>query len=167
MSAKPIDVTVQTVDQLENIIRNHRREGATDRPLYLQALEEFERRKGQGLDFAKSRSAILAAATERRFLSYKELADASDVDWQRVHYSVGNHLWRLVEYAHRCGWPMLSAIVVNQQNRDTGKMEPDTLRGFINAARLLGYSIVDEETFLREQQALVFEWAANQPGDEE
>ena len=54
---------------------------------------------------------------------------------------------------------MLSAIVVNKPNVETGKMEPDTLKGFIGAARELGYPITDEQTFLREQQARVFAWA--------
>jgi hypothetical protein len=53
---------------------------------------------------------------------------------------------------------MLSAIVVNQGNVATGRMEPDTLKGFIAAARNLGFSITDEETFLRQQQHRVFGW---------
>jgi hypothetical protein len=55
---------------------------------------------------------------------------------------------------------MLSAVVVNQPNVESGALEPETLRGFIAAARELGYSITDQEAFLREQQARVFEWAA-------
>jgi hypothetical protein len=38
-------------------------------------------------------------------------------------------------------------------------MEPETLKGFIAAARDLGYSVSDEEGFLREQQDRVFAWA--------
>jgi hypothetical protein len=38
-------------------------------------------------------------------------------------------------------------------------MEQETLKGFIAAARELALSITDEETFLREQQRRVFEWA--------
>jgi hypothetical protein len=69
------------------------------------------------------------------------------------------HLWSLVEYAHRKGWPMLSAVVVNKPNVASGNMEPETLKGFIAAARELGVSITDERAFLRDQQRLVFEWA--------
>ncbi|HEY4982712.1 MAG TPA: acyl-CoA dehydrogenase family protein [Pseudolabrys sp.] len=98
-------------------------------------------------------------AAEERFVSYKELADASGANWNQVHYSIGGHLWSLVEYAHRKGWPMLSAVVVNKQNVASGSMEPETLKGFIAAARELGFSITDEEAFLREQQRRVFEWA--------
>ena len=40
-------------------------------------------------------------------------------------------------------------------------MEMETLRGFVSAAQELGYPIRDEEAFLCEQQARVFEWAAS------
>jgi hypothetical protein len=44
---------------------------------------------------------------------------------------------------------------------ESGKMEMETLRGFVGTARELGYPISDEEAFIREQQARVFEWAAS------
>lgn len=68
-------------------------------------------------------------------------------------------MWDFVEFAHLNNWPMLSAIVVNKPNVGSGMMAPKTLMGFIGAARLLGHVIIDEEAFLREQQARVFEWA--------
>jgi hypothetical protein len=158
-NSKTIDVANLSDQQLKNIIDNHRRQGATDRALYLQALEEEARRSGNGLDFNKTFEVIRRAAQARRFVSYKELADASGAEWNKVHYSMGKHLWSLVEFAHRKGWPMLSAIVVNQGNVTTGQMEPNTLKGFVAAAKDLGFSITDEEAFLREQQRRVFEWA--------
>src|ERR1700676_3971130 len=106
---------------------------------------------------------IRGAAKERRFLSYKELSNASGADWGQVHYAIFKHLWNLLEYAHRNNWPMLTAIVVNQLNVGTGKMDPKTLKGFITAARDLGYAVTDEESFLREQQARVFAWAGGRP----
>lgn len=57
---------------------------------------------------------------------------------------------------------MLSAIVVNKPNVDSGRMELKTLKGSIGAARQLGYVITSEEAFLREQQARVFAWAQNE-----
>lgn len=159
----PLDVTKATDQELQNLVDNHRRAAATNAPLYLDALGELERRKGNGLDFDKSYAAILNAAKKRQFLSYKDLADASGADWQRVHYSIGRHLGALVEYAHRRGWPLLSAIVVNKPNVKTGEMEPETLRGFIGIARYLEIPVVDEEAFLRSQQTAVFDWAARLP----
>jgi hypothetical protein len=156
----PINVTNLTDDQLKNLIANHRRHKATSAPMYLEALRELQIRKGNGLEFDKSFRIIRAAARERRFLSYKALADASGVDWGQVRYSLGGHLWDLVEFADRNDWPMLSAIVVNKSNVSSGAMNPATLSGFIGAARELGYQVTDEQAFLREQQARVFEWAA-------
>lgn len=148
--------------QLENVVRNHRARGKLDAPYFLEALEELARRKGNGLVFARSLDLIRIAAAERRFLSYKDLADGSGADWSRVRYAMNRHLGDLIQYAHGKGWPMLSAIVVNQQNVATGAMEPETLKGFAEAARWLGYSVHDEKTFLEEQQRLIFAWAESQ-----
>jgi hypothetical protein len=148
-----------TTVELENLIQNHRRLRATHEPKYLEALRELGKRHGKGLEFEKSYELIRAAARDHRFISYKELADCSGVDWNVAHYAIGPHLWDLVEYAHLRGWPMLSAIVVNKQNVATGRMETETLRGFIAAAQALGKVVTNEERFLREQQEAVFEWA--------
>jgi hypothetical protein len=155
----PIVLAELTSQQLKNIIENYRRKGMTSDPVYIQALADQAQRIGKGLDFKKSYDAIRNSAVEGRFMSYKELADASGAEWSKVHHSIGEHLGTLVEYAHRKGWPMLSAIVVNKPNVATGSMEPETLKGFIAAAKELGLSITDEEAFLRHQQELVFGWA--------
>jgi hypothetical protein len=159
----PIDIEKLSTPQIETLIQNHRTKKATESPLYADALRELEKRKGKGLDFDKSLSIIWQAAREGRYLSYKDLADASGADWLQVHYEIGRHIWRLVEYAHQKKLPMLSAIVVNKPNVDSGRMEPDTLKGFIGAARLLGYTVTDEEAFLKEQQARVFAMVKENP----
>ncbi len=158
--AKSIDVSMLDAAQLNNLIDNARRLGRTTEPIYTEALEARQRLQGKGLEFEKSMRIIRAAARERRFLSYKDLADASGVAWSRAHYAMNGHLWDLVEFGTLRGWPMLSAIVVNKSNVDTGAMEPETLRGFITAARALGLIVDDDEAFLKEQQAAVFAWAA-------
>jgi hypothetical protein len=127
----PRPIAEHTDQEIQNLIDNHRRRNLTTAPRYLEAPEEQAKRKGRGLTFATSMAAIRDAARVGPFLSYKELADASGVEWNRVHYAIGGHLWSLVEYAHRQGWPMLSAIVVNQQHTNTGEMEPETLKGFL------------------------------------
>lgn len=162
---KPVLTPLETYDlkTLEGWIEAFRRNGLESDPDFPRLLEEWERRKGQGLDFKKSMRIIHRAAAERRFLSYKDLADESGLDWNKVHYAVNEHVGRLIEYAHRRGWPMLSAIVVNKHNRDTGKMEEYTHRGFLNAARELGRTVLNEDTFLEEEQERVFAWAASTP----
>ena len=69
------------------------------------------------------------------------------------------HLFALLNYSHGKGWPLLSAIVVNKKHVDSGQMEPSTIKGFVEAARELGYTVTDEEAFVKEQQNRVFEWA--------
>lgn len=155
----PVDLTTKSKQELQNLIDNHRRKGVTDTPLYLEALRELNRQKAPGLDFEKSYRIIIQAASEGRFLSYKDLADESDAAWTQVHYAIGSHLWDLVEYGHKRGWPMLSAIVVNKPNVATGRMEPETLKGFVGAARALGCEFDDDEAFLAKQQQEVFRWA--------
>jgi hypothetical protein len=122
-----IDIAKLSDDQIGNLIENHRRRKATTAPAYVDALREWQIRKGKGLEFDKSFRIIKAAAREGNFIGYKDLADASGADWNQVHYAIGSHLWDLVEFAHLNGWPMLSAIVVNKPNVGSGKMEPETL----------------------------------------
>lgn len=159
MSDQNVMVSAYSEKQLKALIENHRAKNATDRPLYLAALEEYAARRGKGLSFAKSMQVIRQAARTGHFLSYKDLADESGAVWNTVHYSVGQHLWDLVEYAHRRGWPMLSAIVVNKENVATGDMKDETLAGFVSAATALGHVVDKPVDFLREQQRLVFAWA--------
>lgn len=78
-----------------------------------------------------------------------------------MHYEMNTHLGELIRYAHGKGWPLLSAIVVNQKHIETGAMEPSTLAGFVAAAKELGFSVANDEQFLRDQQKRVFEWAAS------
>ena len=88
-----------------------------------------------------------------------QLAAASGIGWDQAYFPMNKHLWDLVEYSHRKHGVLFSAIVVNSDNLGSGKMDPPTLRGFIGAARDLGYPVTDERAFLREQQTRVFAWA--------
>ncbi|MGA6115488.1 hypothetical protein [Agrobacterium radiobacter] len=112
--------------QLANLIANYQRLGQVNDAYYLDAMSETARRKGRVLDFEKTFRAVLKAAKERRFLPYKQLADESGVEWSKVRYAANQHLGDLIEYAHRKCWPLLSAIIVDQQNLEDGHMEPPT-----------------------------------------
>jgi hypothetical protein len=142
-----MDLTKLTDDRLQALIENHRRLGRKDVPLFAAALEELNRRKRAGLDFHTSLRLLWQAARERRFVSYKDIADASGADWTRVRYLVNGHLWDLVDWGASSGVPMLSAIVVDKGNVDTGRKEPSGLKAFTDAARLLGHRVDDPETF--------------------
>jgi hypothetical protein len=154
-----IDVKKLDDDQLKTLIANHRKEGETSSTLYLNALEELEGRKGKGLNFRTSFEVIKKAAKDGRYVSYKELADESGVVWNKAYRAIGPHLFGLVEFAHRQGWPMLSSIVVNKKNLESGELELSAMKGFISAAHTLGYKITDEKQFVRDQQLRVFAWA--------
>ncbi len=142
---KDFDLGKLSAQEVATLLENYRKAGKTDHPRYTEVLAENAKRQGKGLSFDKSLAAIRDAARRREFLSYKRLAEASGLEWSyALHHTMPNHLWDLVEYAHRKGLPLLSAIVVNANNIETGKMEPETLKGFIAAARQLGISVTDE-----------------------
>ena len=156
------DLTKLTNRELQNLIDNHRRKNATDKPLYADAMTEYHRRHGGELSLECTIAYIRKAASEMRFVSYGELAEANGATWDKVRYPMNDHLWVLVDYARRRGWPMLSAMIVNKQHVQTGQMEDATLTGFVEAARALGYVITDQKAFLREQQSLCFQWGLSQ-----
>lgn len=158
------DIAEHSDAELANLIENHRRLERTQAPLYLAALAESERRRGRGLNFDDTLRAIRTAAGQRRFVSYIAIAQESGTAWAKVHWQIGDHLTRLCEYAHRQGWPLLSAIVVNADNLATGDLDPKSLAGFVAVARSLGRVVTDESAFLRAEQQRVFAWATGEAG---
>lgn len=157
------DVKTLSDEGLTNVIDNHRAKGVTSLPLYIEALAEQARRKHGGLDFATTIKVLTDAAKRAKFVSYKQLADASGAKWSKVHWSVGPHLDSLIEYCHRRGLPILSSIVVNQENVEDGTLEPESLKGFVAGVRGVGISVADGESYYREEQQRVFEWGKAQP----
>lgn len=160
---KDFDVKTLSDDGLTNVINNHRAKGATSEPHYIEALAEQARRKHSGLDFDTTIKVLTDAAKRSMFVSYKQLADASGTEWSKVHWSVGPHLDSLIEYCHRRGLPIFSAIVVNQTNVNDGTLEPDSLKGFIAGVRGVGINVTDGESYYREEQQRVFDWGRVQP----
>ncbi|MCP5299077.1 MAG: AAA family ATPase [Chromatiaceae bacterium] len=98
-------------------------------------------------------------------MSYGDIAAANDAPWQKVRRLVPNHLGSLVVLAHERGWPMLSAIVVNKQNLDSGEISGNALDGFLGAAEMIGEHVGNPANFVREQQRQVFEWAKTAPDE--
>jgi hypothetical protein len=155
-----VDLERKSDQELENIVNNHRRLKRYNAPLFLAALALRERRKGGGFDLETTVAVIRDCAKIRRFLSYKDVADASGLEWSRIHWEVGPHLLRVCEYAHGKGWPLLSAIVVNTDKLKTGEMKTTNLEGFIEAAQRVGRDVgTDYAKFVREEQERVFLWA--------
>ena len=95
--------------------------------VYVEALASKRAVPGK-VSISRSPTMRYGTLPSRVAVSYKDLADASGVEWSKVRYSINQHLGSLVEYAHRKDWPMLSAIVVNKPNVASGSMEPDFSR---------------------------------------
>lgn len=92
----PIVLADLTDQQLKNIIENYRRNGLLSDSVYVEALADKARRIGKGLDFKKSYEAIRNSAVEGRFMSYKDLADASGANGARcitLSANIYGRLW--------------------------------------------------------------------------
>jgi 5-methylcytosine-specific restriction enzyme B len=115
------------------------------------------------LDLERTYSTIRNAAGQDRFVSYGDLAAANDVPWNNARRPMPRHLEQLVVIAKERGWPMLSAIVVNKEDIETGKLDGSAREGFLSVARNIGIKVGDPEQFVKDQQQEVFAWAKNAP----
>lgn len=149
-----------TDQQLRNLIANHEIKQVFDRPIYAAALDELQRREGPTLNLDVTIKSILHAAASRLFLSYGEVADANGCAWQSVRRQMPKHLDRVLAKAHARQAPLITSIVVNANNRQTGNLEATSLSGFIAGAERLGIRVINPDAFLREQQEATFEFGA-------
>lgn len=117
------------------------------------------------LDLKKTYRAVLDAARDRRFISYGDLANANDAEWNKVRYKMNLHLGQLVEFAVANDWPLLSAIVVNKKDTKNGDLKGKALKGFIDFAKELDFDIGDQTSFVKQQQQAIFKWAQNAPDE--
>ncbi|MER9843511.1 AAA family ATPase [Mesorhizobium australicum] len=115
------------------------------------------------LNINKSYKAILAGARQGRFVSYGEVAAASGVEWKKARRPLPLQLDQLVKISHERGWPLISAIVVNKDNLETGQLEGESLAGFLAAVRKIAVPVNNPQAFLHDQQQAVFEWADSAP----
>ena len=117
------------------------------------------------LDLRKTYRAILDAARDRRFISYGDLARANDANWQKVRHEMNRHLGDLVKIAAARDWPMPTAIVVTQNNTETGTLDGTARDGFVNAAKEFGFDVSDPKAFVEAQQQAMFAWAETAPDE--
>jgi len=107
-----------------------------------------------------TRAAIFAAARARRFLSYGAVAAASGLPWSAARRRMDPHLFALCQQATERGWPLLSAIVVDQKSVARGAMRGRPLIGFARCAERCGRVVgEDAVAFLAEEQDRVFAWS--------
>jgi hypothetical protein len=165
------DFAGKTDDEIDSWIHNHERKGETRAPLYLELLEERARRgqKAGRLEIDKSLALLIEAAREQRYVTYGDLARASDVEWSRARHQMNGangHLDRLLDVCHARGLPMLAAICVNESGRRTGELEPAALKGFVTGARRLGLDVRDDTAFHRQACEECWHWGRQSKGEE-
>lgn len=158
-----MDLSKQTDQQIDNLINNHIRHDKTAAPLFRELLEERVRRGQEKhlLNFQKSMLILIQTATDQTCLSYGQLAKASNVEWSKARYQMNGangHLDKLLELCHARGYPLLTALVVNQKGLNDGELEQTALKGFCEAANRLKIPIVNELEFHHQQRDASWRW---------
>jgi len=158
-----IDVKALSIEQLKSLVANHEKNNATRSSLYSDAVAELDRRQSPGLDLQTTVNTLVHTARKQQFISYGDVAAANGSDWQKVRRLMPKHLDNVLSYCHQRGLPYLTAIVVSKPNLETGKFDPENLKGFIHGVQRLGLTIADFEKFAEEEQLRVFEWGRSHP----
>ncbi len=117
------------------------------------------------LDPRRTLAAIRCAAESRRFLSYGDVAAASLLPWSLARRRMDPHLFAICRDATQRGWPLLSALVVDQKSVAHGAMRGRPLVGFARCAERAGRFVgEDAAAFLAREQEAVFGWAERMRG---
>ncbi len=154
-----IDLDSKATKDLETIVANCVRLNRTSDPVFAAASQILETRKTGEYNMEKTIAAIRRRGRLRSFLCYKDVADASGLNWVRSRRGVGAHLDALTVFAAEHGWPNLTSIVVHKDKTETGEMTADHLKGFLDGVRAAGQDIdIDDMAFLKREQHRVFAW---------
>ena len=108
---------------------------------------------------------IVQQARRNSFVSYSQLAQQLGRDWNQVRFNLNNYLGNLLKICKERNWPAFSAIIVNKNDINTGKMEKSALAGFESGALDAGYEFDNVEEFLEEQRQFMFEWVKTAPNE--
>lgn len=156
-----MDMTSKTDKQLQNLIDNHRRAGKLDAPLAIAAIDE-QARRNTAFDFKAGIEFLLKAASERRAVNYRELAEAGGVlkpgDRWHQHMTQKIPLSQIVDYAHTHDLPALTALVETTQG-----VTESILAGFQKGLDDTGIHVpagMTIEEFYHSERQRAFDWAA-------
>ena len=157
----------KTDSEIDSWIANHEARKAITSPLYNDLLEERARRVQlhQSLNLECSIKHLKLAAIGQKFTTYGDLARASGVEWSKARPQMNGprgHLDRLLELCYARKLPMLTAICVNRDGLDEGKLGPDALAGFVACARRVGFVVTNEGAFHRQCKDECFRWGQQQ-----
>jgi hypothetical protein len=154
-----IDLAAKATKDLETIVANCVRLKRTADPIYAAANAILETRRTGEYNLDKTIETIREHGKLRSFLSYKDIADASGLNWAKSRHGVLKHLDDVCRHTISKEWPNLTAIIVNKDNIATGEMTPENAKGFLRALRTLGREVdIDDGPFIKREQQRVFAW---------
>jgi hypothetical protein len=154
-----VDLESKATKDLETIVANCVRLNRTADPVFAAANKILETRRTGEYNMDKTIATIRKHGALRSFLSYKDIADASGLNWVKSRRGVGPHLDAVCLHTIGKGWPFLTSIVVHKDKIDSGEMTQENLKGFLDAVRGAGQEVdVEDVAFLKREQQRVFAW---------
>jgi hypothetical protein len=158
-----VDLATKTTKELETIVANCQRLNRTGDARCLAASNMLQERRNGDYDLEKTVAAIRDHGQKGRFLSYRDIASASGLEWANVFRQINLHLDAVCAYSHGQGWPLLTAIVVSHQNLASGEMTAANRKGFLVAARGAGRDVdLEDIPFVKREQQRVFAWCQSE-----
>jgi hypothetical protein len=158
-----VDLDTKTTKELEIIIANCQRLNRTGDARCLAASKILDDRRNGDYNMEKTVAAICERGKQGQFLSYKDIANASGLEWGNVFRQINLHLDSVCSYAHGQGWPLLPAIVVNQGNLSSGDMTVANRKGFLDAVKGAGRDVdIEPVAFIKREQKRVFDWCRSE-----
>jgi hypothetical protein len=154
-----VDLESKATKDLETIVANCVRLERTTAPISADANRILEARRTGEYNLEKTIAMIRQSGRLGSFLCFKDIADASGLNWARSRRRIFPHLDEVYRYTINKGWPNLTAIIVNKENIETGEMTADNLKGFLRAIQALGWDIdLEDVAFVKREQQRVFAW---------
>jgi hypothetical protein len=154
-----VDLESKATKDLETIVANCVRLKRTADPVFAAANAILETRRTGEYNLEKTIATIREHGRLRSFLSYKDIADASGLNWVKSRRGVGPHLEALCVRSAEKGWPLLTSIIVNKDKVETGEMTAENLRGFMVTAAAAGREVdIEDLLFMKREQQRVFAW---------
>lgn len=154
-----VDLESKATKDLETIVANCVRLKRTADPVFAAANKILETRRTGEYNMEKTIAVICKQGRLRSFLCYKDIANASGLNWVKSRRGVGPHLDAVCLYTADKGWPLLTSIVVHKDKVDTGEMTSENLKGFLQAVRATGQEVdIEDVAFMKREQQRVFAW---------
>ncbi len=154
-----VDLESKATKDLETIVANCVRLNRTAAPMFAAANKILETRRSGEYSVEKTIATICRQGRLRSFLSYKDIADASGLNWVKSRRGVGPHLDAVCAYTADKGWPLLTSIVVNKDKVGSGDMTQENLKGLLDTVRSSGRDVdLEDVAFIKREQQRVFDW---------